>query len=83
MEYTETYPTEPGMYWLKDALVMRNLGVRLPGLVKVFYVQEYEEYDTEPTLCVGVRGWNESIKSFKWRHKSVQPKWIGPVEVPQ
>jgi hypothetical protein len=83
-DWTTDTPTKPGIYWVTDAPVLRALGLKKVDLVKVFYIQEYREYDTEPTLCVGIRGWNESIESFTLRHghKSKKPRWIGPMEAP-
>jgi hypothetical protein len=83
LDWTNAIPTKPGIYWVTDAPVLRNLGMKKVDLVKVFWVEEYMEYDKAPTLCVGVRGWYECLIGFVSRSPDFRkPRWIGPMEVP-
>jgi hypothetical protein len=62
---------------------MLGLGLKRTDIMDVFWVEEYEEHQKGKTLCVGIRGWDESIESFVTRYKDVHPEWCGPLTPPE
>jgi hypothetical protein len=82
--FTTQLPTKPGKYWVRNAPVMQGLGLKKTDIMDVFWIRGYnEERDKDDrTLCVGIRGWDESISEFIARDK-IHPEWCGPLTPPE
>lgn len=81
--FTTQLPTKPGKYWVRNAPVMQGLGLNRIDIMEVFFIEEYIEHQRGKTLCVGIRGWFESIEDFISREKKRPPEWSGPLTPPE